>query len=222
MRRIIALLLFVAACGRPLSVAETDLAARLFGATLDTTAVRLHRTGLVGLTTHRFAVRPQTTCRERIVPPPEGTHETGRVAGVALWNHLHVRANLYRSDFVRRDDGAMTLGTAMFLAHELTHVWQWQNRARTLYSPWRVGAEHRPGVDPYLFDTGSNPRFLDYGYEQQASLVEEYVCCMALHPDGARTVRLHALLAQVMAPGDLPDVPVVLPWEGVDRRGICG
>ena len=116
----------------------------------------------------------------------------------------------------------MSLGAAMYLVHELTHVWQWQNRARTGYTPLRVGAEHTRSADPYLFDTDANARFLDYGYEQQASLVEEYLCCQVLDPEGARTGRLHALLSQVMNPGDLPQVGVILPWDGVERRGICG
>ena len=109
----------------------------------------------------------------------------------------------------------------MFLAHELTHVWQWQNRATTGYSPLRVGSEHWRGTDPYLFDADANPRFLDYGYEQQASLVEEYVCCVTLDPEGARTERLRGLLAQVMVPADLPAVDVRLPWRDAETRGIC-
>lgn len=222
MLRTLALLLILAACGRPLTPHETDLAARLFGDTLDPAPVRLHDTSLVGLTEHRFATRPRTTCRERLGPPPTGPFETGRIAGVALGNHLHIRPDVFRPDFTRRADGTLPLAAAMFLAHELTHVWQWQNRALTGYSPLRVGAEHRPGTDPYLFDPQTNAHFLDYGYEQQASLVEEYVCCMALDAEGARTARLHDLLAQVMAPGALPQAPVSLPWDGAETRGICG
>ncbi|MCB1360491.1 MAG: hypothetical protein H6899_03505 [Rhodobacter sp.] len=223
MRRTLALLLLLlAACGRPLTPHEADLAQRLFGESLDPVPVRLHDTSLVGLTEHRFATRPRTTCRERLGPPPTAPYETGRIAGVALGNHLHIRPDVFRPDFARRADGALPLAAAMFLAHELTHVWQWQNRRLTGYSPLRVGAEHRPGVDPYLFDPATNAHFLDYGYEQQASLVEEYVCCMALDPDGARTTRLHTLLSQVMEPRDLPRGPISLPWNGAETRGICG
>lgn len=216
------LLLLLAACGRPLTPHEADLASRLFGPTLETGAVRYHRNPLIGLATHRFAARPRTTCRERILPPPEGAVIEGRVAGVALGNHITVRPDLFAADYARDAEGRMSLAAAMFLVHELAHAWQWQNRALTGYSPLRVSREHRAGADPYLFDPDTNPRFLDYGYEQQASLVEEYLCCRVLDPEGARTARLHALLGQVMRPGALPAARVVLPWSGVDPRGICG
>lgn len=219
-----ALLLIVAlltACGRELTPAETDFATRLFGEGLDTTQVRLVRNGLVGLRERSFRARPQTTCRERIVPPPETEWLTGSTAGIAFWNHLHIRANIYAQDFTRDDAGRMRLGEAMFLAHELTHVWQWQNRAQTGYSPIRGGLEQVSHQDPYLFDERANPQFLDYGYEQQASLVEEYVCCLAVDPQGARTGRLHALLAQVMEPGALPQVEIVRPWPSLPHAGAC-
>lgn len=215
------ILLTLAACGRPLTEQEAEVATRLFGDGIDIAQVRLGSSGLIGLREHQFPARPQTTCRERIVPPPTEHWQTGRTAGMALWNHVIVRRNLMRDDFVRLPDGTMPLGVAMLFAHEMTHVWQWQNRAVTGYSPLRVGLEHRAGSDPYVFDPDANPLFTDFGYEQQASLVEEYVCCAALDPEGARTQRLHTLLAQVMEPGDLPDWPVRIPWRDAPIRGIC-
>lgn len=222
MRLILALLLLLAACGRPLTDSEADLASRMFGPALDTTQVRFLDNGFVGMRARLYPVRPRTTCRERLLPPAEGAYETGRAAGVVLFNTVNVRPDVLRPDFSRRPDGRMSLVAAMYLVHEMTHVWQWQNRDRTGYSPLRVGAEHATGSDPYLFDPEAQADFLDYGYEQQASLVEEYLCCQVLDPEGARTRRLHGLLSQVMSPGALPEVEVVLPWSGVERHGICG
>lgn len=222
MRRLLFSLLLLAACGRPLTPSEADLATRMFGPGLDVAPVRFVENGFVGMRSHLYTVRPRTTCRERILPPAEGRVERGRAAGVVLGQTVHVRPDVLHDDFARREDGVMSLPHAMYLVHELTHVWQWQNRETTGYSLWRVGREHAQTEDPYLFDTDSRRRFLDYGYEQQASLVEEYVCCEALDPEGARTGRLRALLAQVMDPGTLPDVSIALPWAGVERRGICG
>lgn len=218
---LLALSVLISGCGRTLTDNETELASRLFGGGFDASRARLGSSELIGLRETMFRARPQTTCRERIVPPPETEWLTGRTAGVTLWNRVTVRDNLMREDFVRLPDGTMPLGLAMFFAHEMTHVWQWQNRDLTGYSPLRVGLEHRHGVDPYLFDTESAPNFTDFGYEQQASLVEEYVCCTALDPDGARTRRLHGLLSQVMEPGDLPDWPVRIPWRDAQIDGIC-
>lgn len=218
---LLAVALTVTGCGRALTTAEADFAARLFGDSLDIQRARIASNGLVGLREHRFRARPQTTCRERIVPPPDTEWLTGRTAGVTLWNQINIRSDIARPDFVTDADGITHLGVAMFFAHEMTHVWQWQNREITGYTPIRGGLEHQPGVDPYLFDAHSNPNFTDYGYEQQASLVEEYVCCMAVDPRGARTARLHELLSQVMTPGDLPQLNIQLPWPELDTRGIC-
>ncbi len=113
---------------------------------------------------------------------------------------------------------------AMLLSHELTHVWQWQNRKTTGYSPLKAASEHERGADPYLFDLERNPKFGDYGYEQQGSIVEEFVCCRALAPTAPRTKRLHALISQVMPVAPLPDrrqSDVRMPWDGVELKGIC-
>ncbi|MFN4100394.1 MAG: hypothetical protein ACK4GT_11525, partial [Pararhodobacter sp.] len=193
MRLLVPLCLILAACGRSLTPAETDLAQRMFGPSLDPTTVRFYENGFIGMRTHSFPVRPRTTCRERIMPPAEGPVERGRFAGLALFNTVHVRPDVLRPDFAQRPEGGMSLGAAMYLVHELTHVWQWQNRALTGYTPLRGGLEHLTGADPYLFDPADDVAFLDFGYEQQASLVEEYLCCQALDPEGARTARLQSL-----------------------------
>jgi hypothetical protein len=113
----------------------------------------------------------------------------------------------------------------MYFAHEMTHVWQWQNRATTGYSPFRGLAEHKPGVDPYLFDPTEEIKFLEMGYEQQASLVEEFICCRTLAPDAARTHRLYETLAAVMPvqhPTQTPrPVEVLGVHEDADLLGIC-
>ena len=112
----------------------------------------------------------------------------------------------------------------LLLIHELTHVWQWQNRARTGYHPLRAAAEHGNSDDPYLFDLDGAPAFLRYGYEQQGAIVEEYVCCRALAPEAARTKRLHAMLKGAFPVSDLPqsrESEVYLPWKQAELRGIC-
>jgi len=222
MRVLVFALLLVAACGRPLAEAELALAEGLYGETLDPAPIRLVENGLIGIRAREYPTRPRTTCRERILPPDDAPSFTARAAGIVFWNHIHIRPDLMRPDYARRPDGSMGLVAAMFLAHELTHVWQWQNRAQTGYSPMRGGMEHLSGADPYLFDAQQQARFLDLGYEQQASLVEEYICCTALDPDGARTGRLHALLSEAM-PVTALNLPadIRLPWPEAPVRGIC-
>ncbi|MEM9756813.1 MAG: hypothetical protein AAF914_12500, partial [Pseudomonadota bacterium] len=161
----------------------------------------------------------------RILPPPEGATITGRTAGMVLFQTLHARPGFDLEDYIARPDGRLNLAAAMFFAHEMTHVWQWQNRAVTGYHPTRAFAEHLRTADPYLFDGDSEIAFLDYGYEQQASLVEEYVCCRALDPNGARTARLATLLSAHMDLAGrfrfIDDTDILLPWDGAETAGIC-
>lgn len=215
--------LALAACGRPLAAPEVELAASLFGPTLDTGQVRLVRSGIVGATWRTYPARPRETCRERIAPPRSAATFTARPAAIALWNRVHFRADVFLADYVARDEAGPNLAAAMFLAHELTHVWQWQNRVVTGYTPWRAATEHLGADDPYLFDNGAAAGFLDYGYEQQASIVEEYLCCRTLDPQGARTARLDGLLRPVLPLPPLPAAPqpARLPWAEAETAGIC-
>ena len=80
--------------------------------------------------------------------------------------------------------------------------------------------------DPYLFELEGAPDFLQYGYEQQGAIVEEYICCRALDPAAARTKRLHDMLRGAFPVADLPqsrqrERDVLLPWRGAEVRGIC-
>jgi len=221
----LALILALAGCGRPLTGAERAYMAGLQGQTFDAAPVRIARNPFIGLIALRYPARPQTTCRERVGPPPPGPIVEGRAGGLVLFNTLHVRGDMLAPDYTTMQDGRRHLYAEMFFAHEMTHVWQWQNRDVTGYHPMRAYREHAALDDPYLFDTESARRFLDYGYEAQASLVEEYVCCRAIDPEGARTARLEALIGQVMPVTSWREradsVDLFLPWEGIEPRGMC-
>jgi len=221
---LLCLTLTLAACGRPLTQAEAAYMAALQGDTFDPAPVRITANPFIGLITLRYPARPQTTCRERVSPPPDTAIVEGRVAGMVLFNTLHVREDVLVPDYAQMPDGRHHLYAAMFFAHEMTHIWQWQNRALTGYHPWRAAQEHARIEDPYLFDPDATQPFLDYGYEAQASLVEEYVCCRAVDPRGARTARLERLIGEVM-----PVTPwqtradqaaTYLPWDGIEG-GLC-
>ena len=218
------LLMALAACGRPLTEAEEAFAARLHGAELDISRVRLVEGAPVAAVTFRRKARPRTTCRERILPPPKSEIVTAKPAAVTLFNTVLFARDWYSEDYLRGYPDEMNLVAAMLLGHELTHVWQWQNRARTGYSPLRAAAEHGETDDPYLFDLDGAPEFLSYGFEQQGAIVEEYICCRALAPEAARTKRLHAMLRGAFPVSDLPqsrEHAVRLPWKGAQVQGIC-
>ncbi|MGB3407051.1 MAG: hypothetical protein WBA67_06110 [Jannaschia sp.] len=217
------LLLALLACTRPLTPAETALTGQLHGPTLDTAPIRLTKSPLVGLFPITFDARPRVTCRERIGPPREG-RQTTSTGGIALFERLLLAPDSHLDDYAATfgPDQVIDLPAAMFLIHELTHVWQWQNRDLTGYHPRRAFTEQVTIDDPYLFDDSTEQPFLSYGYEQQASLVEEYLCCAVLDPGGARTHRLKDLLRQVMPVADPRDLtrPAWVPWTE-DLPGIC-
>ncbi|MEP3297934.1 MAG: hypothetical protein ABJO27_15930 [Pseudoruegeria sp.] len=199
---------------------EQAFMATLTGETLDTTEIKLIKNDFIGAFPRSRAVRPRTTCREMIIPPITTERVDIRTAGMVVFNKVHLNPDFAISDLMAGYPGQLNLPAAMFLAHEMFHVWQWQHRDRTGYHPFKAAAEHLI-EDPYLFDDTATPRFLDYGYEQQASLVEEFVCCRALDPKGARTDRLKALISQAIPVQPMSQATEVLvPWDGIEP-GLC-
>jgi hypothetical protein len=203
---------------------EIAFAQTIHGDTLDMDKVRIVEGAPTRAVTFQRKPRPRTTCRERILPPPKGETVTSSPAAVALFNHILFDTDWYLDDYMPEYPDQIGLVAAMLFAHELTHAWQWQNRRETGYAPWRAAFEHGASSDPYLFEIDGEPKLSDFGFEQQGSIVEEYVCCRALDPTAPRTARLHAMLSEVMPVADLPTVrehAVGLPWDGVKVEGIC-
>ncbi|TDL74237.1 hypothetical protein E2L08_16105 [Palleronia sediminis] len=216
--------MLVASCARPLTPEERAFAASVQGPTLDTARVRIHDRNLVSRIVRMRPPRPQTTCRERIYPREIGPQPSSTAAFV-LFERMFVAGDLYAENFLPAWPEAMSLPFAMIFAHEMTHVWQWQNRAVTGYHPALAAQEHAPGTDPYLYDLAPGKGFLDYSFEQQGGLVEEFVCCRALDPDAPRTQALHDLL-RPQFPGlarrsPVPPDAIKLPQDAPDPRGIC-
>lgn len=225
MIRFLLILTLLAACGRPMTENEIAFAATIHGSELDTARVRLHDGAPTRAVTFRRKPRPRTTCRELILPPPTTDLVTSKPAAVALWNTVFFDKDWFLDDYLPDYPDEIGLIASMLLAHELTHVWQWQNRKKTGYGPLRAASEHATGVDPYLFEIATQPKFGDFGFEQQGAIVEEFVCCRALAPQAPRTQRLHRLIAGAMPVAALPQSPqhdVRLPWDGVHLSGICG
>ena len=218
-------LTMLAGCGRPLTPSETEFSQMLFGPTVDTDRVRLVRGAPVSEVTFTRPKRPRLTCRERILPEPTSDTVTASPAAVALWNRVFLTKNWYLDDYLKDYPDQINLTAVMLFGHEMVHVWQWQNRRTTGYSPLRAATEHIGNPDPYLFDPDHQASYGSFGYEQQGAIMEEYLCCRALDPQAPRTKRLHAMLAEVMPIADLPkqgrEWDVWLPWDGVQLGGIC-
>ena len=215
--------LLLAACGRPLTDGERAFLADLHGPSLDVSKVRLHSSPRLS-GTRVVPTPPRVTCQSRLWPPARGRTARTQTGAIAVFGDVFVRRDLYREDMVEGWPEVLPLADAMLLAHEMVHAWQWQNRDITGYHPLRAAFEHVGSADPYLFDIDTSADFLDYGYEQQGSIMEEYVCCRTLAPEAARTERLHGMLGEYFAltPLDRPMTEWVrLPWEGAEVEGIC-
>ena len=225
MRRYLAIcLICLSACGRPPAPSEAAFADMLFGDTLDLASVRFVEGAPVAAVTFQRQKRPRLACRERILPEPKEEIVTAKPAAVALFSRIFFTREWYTDNYARDFPDQINLTAAMLYAHEMVHVWQWQNRDITGYSPLRAAREHGGGADPYLFDVESKADFLSFGYEQQGAIMEEYICCRALDPRAERTKRLHAMLSDVMPVTDLPtrrEWDVWLPWDGAELDGIC-
>ncbi|MFY2825858.1 hypothetical protein [Ruegeria sp. MALMAid1280] len=218
-------LFLLASCGRPLTDQERAFAGAVQGETLNLDRVRLVEGAPVAPITFYRKERPRLACRERILPPPAEGIVTAKPAAVAVFNKIYFTRDWYLEDYMSDFPEQMNLIAAMLLAHELTHVWQWQNRETTGYHPLRAAAEHGGNNDPYLFDIETSSDFLSYGFEQQGAIVEEYVCCRALDPMAPRTERLHDMLGEHFDLSPLPDQrrerDIVIPWGGAKIEGIC-
>ena len=227
MRILFCLLLLSAlsGCGRPLTDNETSFLEAMQGPQLDTGRVRFHDGLASRAVTFERPIRPRLACTERIWPPSSGETVTVSPAALTLFNHIFYREDVYLDDYLPRYPERVNLYAAMLFAHEMTHVWQWQNRKRTGYTPLKAATEHQTHVDPYLIDPDTSAQFLDHGYEQQGAIVEEYVCCQLLDPEAPRTARLRAMISEAMPIGGLDaaltGTDVVIPWKGAEIENIC-
>lgn len=228
MRILLPLLLLLSApilascAARPLTDTEKTFSHQIFGDSINTAKIRFHDGAVVEKITYKRKKRPRLACREKIWPEPEEKIVTVGPAAIAIYNRIFYTKPFYLNNYLHKYPDRMHLYAAMLFAHELTHIWQWQNRARTGYSPLRAAREHAVSDDPYLFDIKTKTRFLDYGFEQQASIVEEYICCHTLDPHAPRTKRLESLIKQAMPMQNLR-IParIGLPWKGARTKGIC-
>ena len=193
----LALLVAIAGCTRPLTDAEERFAEDLFGDGLDTSKIRVAQ-GLAITPPPKTVVAKVT----RVVPTDKACIRTPQPRGAqppqafALRNRVHFDTGLYSSDMVIEWPDRLRLPQALVFAHELTHVWQYQNREDTGYSAWRAVAESWRLADPY-FSEGDSP-FFAYGFEQQAALVEDYICFAFANPNHPRRAELREILAPVL------------------------
>ncbi len=201
--------LALAGCARPLTQNERRFAADILGPSLDLDSVRIAR-GFAPLpeppetpdTSDLYPIitenQVESLC-DRTAPEPR----SGPPPGWALWNRLHMSREFYRADLALDWPNSARFPQALVLAHELVHVWQWQHRRTTGYRPARAALESVLNMDPYFYVPDSDASFLKFGFEQQAALLEDYVCYALYDPAAPRRAELRPLLAPYFPVGRL-------------------
>lgn len=196
---LIAALLALVGCSRPMTERELAFADALFGPSLDTDVIRVSQDlGLLPpMKTEPDTVRQFRATDQACVRVPQPRAERSPEA-FALRNRVHLEAPLYSSDHMLGWPYALRVPQALVFAHELTHVWQFQNRATTGYSALGALGESLRKDDPYFFDPQGAPEFFQFGFEQQAAIVEDWVCFTVVNPGHPRRLELRALLEPVL------------------------
>ena len=198
-------LLVLAACARPMTSGEVAFAETVFGPSLDTSKVRVVRgLGLAPVGRARIAeVTTLTGTDQACVRTPQ-PRDPQPPPAFAFRNNVHMMSRIYAADHSLGWPDAVRYPQALIFAHELTHVWQWQNRATTGYSAARAISESLAVADPYFAPPGTED-FADYGFEQQAALVEDFICFTVANPDHPRRIELREILAPVLPVQSIED-----------------
>lgn len=196
-------LALVAACARPLTPNETLAAKALFGDTLDTSAITVSANlGLLPPPSEPPA--PAGKAAEPVAPPKDlcvrkrSTERSYRSpAAFVLFNDVFFNERLYTDDTFAGFPNSVPYPSSLIMAHELVHVWQWQNRAVTGYSPLISAGESWEQVDPYFFDATGRAEYLTFGYEQQGAILQDFVCYALFDSSSPRLEELAAILRPV-------------------------
>jgi hypothetical protein len=196
------LLMLAAACTRPLTDAEKAFAFDLYGDQLDLGDVRIgYGAGLLPppVTVPGSVQILRGTERACVrTPQPRGSQPP---QAFALRNAMFFTGVLYSSEMAAPWPQGLKFPQALILAHELAHVWQWQNRETTGYRPWRAILESLELADPYFSPSGTGEGFWRFGFEQQAAIIEDFVCFTIANPDHPRRAELRAILEPVLPVG---------------------
>ncbi|MEO9820031.1 MAG: DUF4157 domain-containing protein [Paracoccaceae bacterium] len=112
-------------------------------------------------------------------------------AAITVGNTIFYDQDVYSADF----SVSIFDSDRWLMAHELTHVWQWQNRAITGYSFSKVVSEHLEfGDDVYDYTLVEGKRFTEYRFEQQGEIVECYAMLRQLRPNDPVTLKHERLI----------------------------
>lgn len=196
---VIASFILLAACARPLTDNENAFAGALFGDSLDRDAVTIRvGIGLTPLPRPKPAEGAAANAGEipagfctRTPHPRQGLSWP---AAFVLWDDVFFNRKFYAPDTFAGWPHTVPVPHSLIMSHELVHVWQWQNRDRTDYRPSASAAESGEGIDPYYWHDSEKQEFLSYGFEQQAAMIEDYICYRLFEKENPRLDELYNII----------------------------
>lgn len=121
---------------------------------------------------------------------------------ITIGSKIYYRKNYYQANFVPAWPRPLIVNWASLLAHEVTHVWQYQNRRVTGYSLSKIAMEHiRYRENVYHYNIVRGKKFLEYRFEQQGQIIQDWVTCRCMAPNSPKTSELEKLIEAVIPSG---------------------
>ncbi len=156
---------------------EKEQIQHIFQSSLDITKVRVCE----GYSWPDFANRLGRMVR-RQTPPGPGEHNS-----ITLGNHCYFPVLVQEH---QPPEGDWDISSMKWLAHELTHAWQYQHMGtkylfRALWAQFRLkdGAYDYGGLDGLLACRAEGGNLVSFNVEAQASIVEDYYWRTYYHQD---------------------------------------
>lgn len=225
----------LSACGRPMTDGEA-----LYAQSILTSGIALETARFSGSENLRFRRAIRQLSKEGEIEElsqdlSEGSFEEDKALlasalpelfgapAMAVGNTVFFSRDRYVDDFSTtpfRDD-------LWLMAHELVHVWQWQNRNEVGYSFSRIVSEHlKYGDAVYDYQLETGKAFTDYRFEQQGAIVECYAQLLETQPNATITEHHARLIAQVFPDQILADLELATKTGRVlarsdERRTPC-
>ncbi|MEC7762258.1 MAG: hypothetical protein VX874_10155 [Pseudomonadota bacterium] len=199
-----------AACSRTLTPNETAFAKNLFGDTIEVEGIEvLAGVGVLPIP-RDYPALTSASDTPTVAPPPRKAPDDLCVrkpsprkywdwpAAFVLDDNIYFSYRWFPADAFEGLPQSALYPVAPIMAHELVHVWQWQNRERTNYSPLVSAGESIESKDPYFWVPEAGREFLSYGYEQQAAIVEDLVCYTLFDPKDPKLDELADILRPIL------------------------
>jgi len=180
----------LAACGRQMTDGEIAYSREIISEGLEFGHVRFSGQKAQGIR------RAERQLAQELIETPDGEANADRLVSglpslfgadaIAIGNTVYFDRAVYSSDF-----STSTFDSDRWLmAHEVTHVWQWQNRDVTGYTFAKVVSEHLEfGDGVYDYHLVDGKRFTEYRFEQQGAIVQCYAMLRQLRPNDPLTIR---------------------------------